>query len=81
MKRTAIAIASASVALTAFAQTDVEQIFHLTSPTAAVQDVNQIATMIRSIAEIKQVSVDPSLRNFSVRGTAEQIALARLDVQ
>lgn len=75
--RPAIATAAALFALTAFAQADVEQVFHLTSSTAATQDLNQIATMIRSIAEIKQVSVDPNLRNFSVRGTAEQISLAR----
>lgn len=50
--------------------------FHFASATRA-QDLYEIATVIRSVAEIKQVSVDPAVGHFAVRGTAEQISLAQ----
>jgi type II secretory pathway component GspD/PulD (secretin) len=40
------------------------------------QELSEIATTIRSIAEIRSLTVDPSQRSLAVHGTAEQIAMA-----
>jgi hypothetical protein len=55
---------------------DVERVFHFTN-SGTIQDLQEIATTIRSIGEIRQVSLDTTLRDFTVHGTAEQIALAQ----
>lgn len=58
------------------APADGERVFHFTN-SGTVQDLQEMATTIRSIGEIRQVSLDPALRDFTVHGTAEQIALAQ----
>src|ERR1700733_863940 len=40
------------------------------------QDIQEIATVIRSIGEIKSLSADASTRSLFVHATAEQITLA-----
>jgi hypothetical protein len=44
--------------------------------TATIQDLQELATMVRSIGEIRQVSVDSNAKSISMRGTPEQIAMA-----
>ena len=45
-------------------------------PAQTVQEMQEIATVIRSIADIKELSVDAGGRQLSVRGPDPQIALA-----
>jgi hypothetical protein len=54
---------------------EMDRVIHLTSIDKP-QDIQEIATVIRSIGEIKSLSADASGRSLSVHGTAEQIALA-----
>src|SRR5258707_10442597 len=73
------AILFAITALTASAQKPAEdsvdrvyQFIH----TDKAQSIQEIATAIRTIADIKQVSVDTEKRTLTVRGTAAQIGVA-----
>src|ERR1044071_7077707 len=45
---------------------------HTDSP----QNIQEIGTLIRSIAEIRNVSMKPDARTLTLSGTAEQISLA-----
>jgi hypothetical protein len=40
------------------------------------QDLNEFATMVRTISDIPQLTVDAAQRSISVQGTASQIAIA-----
>ena len=42
----------------------------------SAQDVQEIATVVRSITDIRLVTSDAALRTIAVRGTADQVALA-----
>ena len=57
------------------AEQGVDRVIYLTSIEKA-QEIQEVATVIRSVAEIKSLSADVSQRSLSVHGTAEQIALA-----
>jgi type II secretory pathway component GspD/PulD (secretin) len=57
------------------ADDDVTQIFYLTH-TASVQDFQETANMIRSIAEIRRTIAENTPRALIVRGTSAQIAIA-----
>src|SRR5215471_8255432 len=52
-----------------------DRIFHF-AHTETVQSMQEIATAIRTVGDIKDVSVDTAQKSFSVHGTAEQIAFA-----
>jgi hypothetical protein len=54
---------------------NVEQVFHFVH-TEAIQDMMEIATTVRSIADIRHMSTDPPERTMTMRGSAVQIALA-----
>jgi hypothetical protein len=54
---------------------NVEQVFHFVH-TEAIQDMMEIATTVRSIADIRHMSTDPPERTMTMRGNAVQIALA-----
>ncbi len=56
-------------------QESLDRVFHCTHVETG-QDVQEIATVIRSIAGIQQVSVDTAKRLLAVHGTADQIDLA-----
>lgn len=71
MGKVAIAVCLASVA---FGQT-VDRVFQLTSATSATS-LQEIATTVRTVAQIQQLSVDVAVATLTVRGTADQIALA-----
>ena len=63
------------------AEQGVDRVIYLTSIEKA-QEIQEVATVIRSVAEIKSLSADMSQRSLSVRGTAEQIArLARFELR
>lgn len=53
----------------------VDRIFHYVH-TESVQNMQEIATAIRTVGDIKDVSVATDQRTFTVRGTAAQIALS-----
>jgi hypothetical protein len=53
----------------------VDRVIYLTS-IQKPQEIQEVATAIRLITEIKSASTDVSHRTLSVRGTAEQVALA-----
>lgn len=57
------------------AEQGLDRVIYLTSIEKA-QEIQEAATVIRSVAEIKSLSADVSQRSLSVHGTAEQIALA-----
>jgi hypothetical protein len=57
------------------AEQGVDRVIYLTSIEKA-QEIQEVATVIRSVAEIKSLSAGVSQRSLSVRGTAEQIVLA-----
>src|ERR671912_1156356 len=44
--------------------------------TSTPEDVQEIATVIRSVAEIRNLSIDTAQRSSSLRATAPQAALA-----
>ena len=73
-------VLAAVFAAAAFGQSvtpaDAERVFHF-SNSGTLQDLQEMATTIRSIADIRQAALDPALRDFTVHGTAEQIALAQ----
>src|SRR5215471_20829933 len=52
-----------------------DRVFHF-AHAETPQGMQEIATAIRTIGEIKDVSVDTAQKIFSVHGTAEQIAFA-----
>jgi type II secretory pathway component GspD/PulD (secretin) len=54
---------------------DVVHVFYLPN-TATIQDFQEVATTIRTIAEIRRVYTFNTLRALTVRGTADQVAAA-----
>jgi hypothetical protein len=70
--RTIIVLALSAFA--AFGQ-DTARVFHLHHIDGA-QNLNEFATMVRTIADIRDASVDASEKTMGVRGTASQIAIA-----
>jgi hypothetical protein len=54
---------------------DVVRLFFLTN-TATIQDFQEVATTIRTVAEIRRVFTISTSRTLAVRGTADQIAAA-----
>lgn len=71
----AIAVLFTGVALAQSRDQQNSRVFYFTA-NETVQDMNEIATAIRAMDEMDQVSVDASGRSLGVRGTAAQIALA-----
>ena len=71
MGKVAIAVCFASVAL----GQSVDRVFKLVNATA-VTSLQEIATTLRAIAQIQQLSVDDAHATLTVKGTADQIALA-----
>lgn len=71
MRNLAVALLFASAA---FAQ-DVDRAFHLTNAKTAAS-LNEIATTLRTAAQIQQLSIDPALATMTVQGSRDQIALA-----
>jgi hypothetical protein len=72
-----VARASLLVGLFAFAawgQTS-EQVFYFTNLDTP-QALQQVANMVRSVGDIRDVSVDAAKRSLTVKGTADQIAAA-----
>jgi hypothetical protein len=57
------------------AEQNVERVFHFTY-TDDVQNYQQMATVIRSTLDIKQLSIDAGNRTMTLRATPEQIAAA-----
>jgi hypothetical protein len=53
----------------------VDRVFHY-AHTETVQNMQEIATAIRTVGDIKDVSVDMDQRTFTVRGTTAQVAFA-----
>lgn len=71
-----IAALFASVACAqAPAEQSVDRVLHFTH-TRTVQDLQEIATLIRSMTDIRQVSANPEQKGIALRGAAGQIALA-----
>jgi hypothetical protein len=70
-----LAICSTAVVGQNSNEQEMDRVIHLTS-IEKPRDIQEIATVIRSIGEIKSLSADASARSLSVHGTAEQIALA-----
>jgi hypothetical protein len=56
-------------------QTMQDRLFHLTH-TTTVQEFQEIANGVRTIADIRDMSTDNAQMSLTVRGTAEQIGLA-----
>jgi hypothetical protein len=71
MVKVAIAVCFASLA---FGQ-NVDRVFRLMNATA-VTSLQEIATTLRTVAQIQQLSVDNALATLTVKGTADQISLA-----
>ncbi len=71
MGKVTIAVCFASVA---FGQ-NVDRVFKLVNATA-VTSLQEIATTLRTLAQIQQLSVDNALATLTVKGTADQILLA-----
>ncbi|MDP8979203.1 MAG: hypothetical protein M3O35_01285 [Acidobacteriota bacterium] len=61
-------------AAAAFGQ-PLDKTFHF-AHTESVQDIQQMATVVRAIVDFKQIAPDTEQKLLSVRGTAGQIALA-----
>jgi hypothetical protein len=61
-------------AYVAFGQ-DTERVFHL-QHIVTEPELNDFATLVRTIADISQVSADSTQKTLSVHGTASQIAIA-----
>ena len=57
------------------AQADVERVFHLTKPKTS-QEVYEIATVVRTMTEIKELSADGEKGTITFRGSAAQGHLA-----
>jgi hypothetical protein len=58
----------------AFGQ-DVSRVFHL-HHIETTQDLNEFATLVRTVADIRDASADAAQKTMSVHGTASQIAIA-----
>jgi len=58
----------------AFGQ-DTARVFHL-HHIQTEQDLNEFATLVRTLSEVPQLSSDPAQKTLSVQGTASQIAIA-----
>lgn len=71
MGKIAIAVCFVSVAL----GQNVDRVFRLTNATA-VTSLQEIATTLRTIGQIQQLSVDNVHATLTVKGTADQMALA-----
>lgn len=71
--RIASALTATLFAVTAFGQ-QLDRTFHF-AHAETVQDMQQIATVVRAITEIKQMAPDTEQKLLSVHGTAGQIAL------
>ena len=56
-------------------QENLDRVLHFTH-TGNAQDIQEIATSIRAISEIRQLSADTDQRTLTLRGTPTQIALA-----
>ena len=54
---------------------NVERVFHFVH-TEAIQDMQEIATTVRTISDIRHMSSDPEEKTLTMRGSAVQIALA-----
>jgi len=54
----------------------ITRVFHL-KPTVAIQELQEVATMVRSISDIRRLFTFNPTRALAVRGTAEQIQLAQ----
>ncbi|MBI3681762.1 MAG: hypothetical protein HY235_15380 [Acidobacteria bacterium] len=57
------------------AEVNLDRVFHFTH-TETAQDLQEIATVIRAITDIRQASLDTAQKALALRGTASQIALA-----
>ncbi|MDQ6663325.1 MAG: hypothetical protein M3Z23_02905 [Acidobacteriota bacterium] len=71
MRALALAVCLASLAL----GQNVTRVFTLTNATA-VTSLQEIATTVRTVGQIQQLSVDNALGALTVKGTSDQIALA-----
>jgi hypothetical protein len=54
---------------------DLVQVFHLSQP-KTIQEIQEVATLVRSIADIRYLFTYNTTRAFAARATADQIALA-----
>jgi hypothetical protein len=54
---------------------DLDRVFHLTNSTSA-GSLQEIVVTMRTVAQIQQVSADTNVADITVKGTADQIALA-----
>lgn len=80
MGKLAMSVCFASVAL----GQNVDRVFNLTNA-KTVMSLQEIATTLRTVAQLQQLSVDNGVPTLTIKGTADQIALAewlvpRLDV-
>ena len=75
MRTTAVAfVITALLACAAFGQ-DTIRVFYFAGA-GTVQEMQEVATLIRVMADISQVSTDNGQRSLALRGTASQLALA-----
>ena len=54
---------------------DQSRVFHLHHMETA-QDLNEFATMVRTVSDVRELSTDAAQKTMSVKGTASQIAIA-----
>ena len=64
-----------AVLFPAAAQQAAERVFNFTQAHTA-QSLQELATVIRSVAGIRQISLDDDRKSVTVRGTADEIRLA-----
>jgi hypothetical protein len=70
-----IALSTFSASAQAAAEQSVDRVLRF-SHTGAAQHIQEIATVVRSIAGIRETSADTSQKTLALSGTANQIALA-----
>jgi hypothetical protein len=75
MHTKAIPIVIAALFASAVFGQDASRIFNFAS-TDTVQDIQEVATLIKVMGDIQQVTTDNEQKSLAVRGTAGQIALA-----
>ncbi len=63
------------LATLAFAQADLERVYHF-SNTSSPQSLNEIATVVRSMTDLRTVQVDATAQTLTFSGSPEQGALA-----
>src|ERR1700722_18151335 len=66
-------------ALAVFGQVPAEQLQDRTfysTQAKTVQELQEVATLIRSIADIQRISVDTTQRTITLKGIADQVILA-----